>query len=294
MQDLLATIQQWHIHPVVDHFTVAIFILAVVTDLIASLFSTRLWLRYAALALMIVAAGAAWGSSLTGGWEADKVRKAVEAAGGPAFAILKRHAELGDDIIPWVITALAVWRIGVQTLGFIASSRPLYLLVALAALVLVSYQGYLGGELVYDYGVGTAIFTSGAQAAPTPAPAETPSGPATPIPTVYVPAASATPSAGGAAAKPSATPVEGGAAGGAGGATVTPSGAGAAAPPTPAGGAEPSPSAAAPSSSPAPSVSSTPAPSASKTDELKASSAPPSAPGTTIRPPDPHPAATSL
>jgi uncharacterized membrane protein len=274
MQSLLATIQQWHIHPVVDHFTVAILILAVVTDLVASLFSTRLWLRYAALALIIVAAGAAWGSSVTGGWEADKVWKAVKASGGPAFSTLQRHAWLGDDILPWVVTGLAVWRIGVQALGFIASSRPLYLLVAIAALALVSYQGYLGGELVYDYGVGTAIFAGGAQASP--AATQTPSGPPTAIPTVYVPAASATPVAGGGAggATTGATPTETGAAGGAGG-TATPSS-----------------TAAAPSASPV--LNGTPAPSASKGDELKPSSAPPTAPGTMIRPPDPHPGATSL
>ncbi|HZO82262.1 MAG TPA: DUF2231 domain-containing protein [Candidatus Binataceae bacterium] len=280
MQSLLATIQQWHIHPVIDHFTVAIFVLAVVADLVASLFSNRLWLRYAALALMIVAAGAAWGSSVTGGWEADKVWKAVKAADGPAFDVLKRHAWLGDDIIPWVITALAVWRIGVQVLGFIASSRPLYLIVSVAALILVSYQGYLGGALVYDYGVGTATFAGASQ--PTPAASETPSGPATPIPTVYVPAAGATPAAGASATAPAATPAESGSAG-----AATPS----ASPSTPAA-ALPS---AAPSPAAAPSASATAGGSTSKADDLKASStAPGAAPGTTIRPPDPHPGATSL
>ncbi len=284
MQSLLATIQQWHIHPVIDHFTVAIFVLAVITDLVASLFSSRPWLRYAALALTIVAAGAAWGSSVSGGWEADKVWKAVKAGGGPAFAVLQRHAELGDDILPWVITALAVWRIGVQALGFIASSRPLYLLVAIAALVLVSYQGYLGGELVYDYGVGTAAFGGGTQA-PAPAATETPSGPATPIPTVFVPAAAATPSAPAAPAPSASTPPSAG--GGSAGTSSTPS-----APPA---AAEPSAPAAPPSPAAAPGAAATAGGSASsKADDLKASSAAPGAPGTTIRPPDPHTGATSL
>ena len=84
MQGLLETIQKWHIHPAVDHFTVAILIVAVLADLFASMFSTRLWLRYTALALMIVGTAAAWGSNLTGGWEADRVWEAVKAAGGPA------------------------------------------------------------------------------------------------------------------------------------------------------------------------------------------------------------------
>lgn len=269
MQGILATIQQWHIHPFVDHFTVAILILAVVTDLLASLFSTRLWLRYAALAMIIVAAGAAWGSSVTGGWEADKVWKAVKANGGPAFAILQRHAELGEDILPWAVLVLAVWRIGIQFLGFMAGSRALYLLLAVLALIAVSYQGYLGGEMVYDYGVGTALFPAGTPS-PSPAAVETPSGPVTPIPTVFVPTASATPEAGGGAATAGAT------------ATTAP-----AAAPT-------ATQSATPSASPQPSATATPASSASGADDLKTSNAPPASPGTTIRPPDPHPAATSL
>ena len=62
MQDFLETIQTWHIHPAIDHFTVAILIVAVLADLFASMFSTRWWLRYAALALIIVGTAAAWGS----------------------------------------------------------------------------------------------------------------------------------------------------------------------------------------------------------------------------------------
>jgi len=191
MQGLLETIQKWHVHPAVDHFTVAILILAVLADLFASLFSTRLWLRYAALALIIVGTAAAWGSNVTGGWEADRVWQAVKDAGGPAYDTLHRHAQLGD-YLPWVFLVLAVWRIGVQLFGFMAGTRGIYLLVAILAAVAIAYQGYLGGKLVYDYGIGTAIYGAGTPAA---APQSAATGPATPIPTVYVPAAAATPEA---------------------------------------------------------------------------------------------------
>lgn len=291
MQSLLATIQQWHFHPLIDHFMVAIFVLAVITDFVASLFSTRQWLRYSALSLMILAALFTWGSSVTGEWAGHQVFKAVKTAGGPAVTILQRHAWIGEDILTWLISLLAIWRIGIQLLNFIARSRPFYLLIAVATVALVSYEGYLGGQLVYDYGVGTAIY--GAQApAPSPAAVETPSGPATPMPTVYVPAATATPSASGTAgpsgapeATPSQSPSAEGAAG-TPGAAVTPSGSGAH-----------STAHATPNASPAPSASATAAPSASNANELKAASAPSSAPstaGTAIRPPDPHPDATNL
>jgi uncharacterized membrane protein len=235
MQGLLETIQKWHIHPVADHFTVAILILAILTDLFATMFSTRLWLRYAALALMIVGTAAAWASNVTGGWEADRVWKTVQAAGGPAYDTLHRHAQFGDWL-PWVFLVLAVWRLGIQLFGFMAGMRGLYLLFAILAAIAISYQAYLGGELVYDYGIGTSLYNA-APSSPIPQPEAT--GPATPIPTVYVPTATVTPEAAAPTPAPSASAT----------ASVMPSVA--AAPATPA--AAPSP--AAPSASPTPASS---------------------------------------
>lgn len=236
MQGLLDTIKLWHIHPAVDHFTVALLIVAVLADLFASLFSTRWWLRYAALALMIAGTAAAWGSQLTGGWEAHRVWDAVKATGGPGLATLQRHAWLGDWL-PWIFLVLAVWRLGIQLFGFMAGMRGLYLIFAILAALAISYQGYLGGKLVYDYGIGTALYNT-ASSSPQPQPEAT--GPATPIPTVYVPAASATPEAAVPTAAGTASPMPSAAVTPA--ATETP-----AAPPS----AEPSP-AAEPSASPSP------------------------------------------
>jgi uncharacterized membrane protein len=287
MQGVIVTLQQWHLHPIIDHFTVAIFVLAVITDLVASVFSTRQWLRYSALSLVILAALLTWGSNVTGQWAERQVMTAVKAAGGPALASLNRHAWLGEDILPWLISVLAIWRIGIQLLNFIARSRPFYLLIAIAAMALISYEGYIGGELVYDYGVGTAIYSS--RVTPSPAAVATPSGPPTPMPTVYVPTATATPSASGTAtpssapsAAPSPLPAVKGMAG-ASAATATPSGA-----------AESPSMAATPSASPAPSTSATTAPSATNGEEPKAESAPSSIPSTAIRPPAPRAGATSL
>jgi uncharacterized membrane protein len=236
MQGLLDTIKLWHIHPAVDHFTVALLIVAVLADLFASLFSTRWWLRYAALALMIAGTAAAWGSQFTGGWEAHRVWDAVKATGGPGLATLQRHAWLGDWL-PWIFLVLAVWRLGIQLFGFMAGMRGLYLIFAILAALAISYQGYLGGKLVYDYGIGTALYNT---ASSSPAPQSEATGPATPIPTVYVPAASATPEAAVPTAAETASPMPSAAVTPA--ATETP-----AAPPS----AEPSP-AAEPSASPSP------------------------------------------
>ncbi len=209
MQALIDTIKAMQPHPFVDHFTVALIVIGVLTDLVASLIPSRLWIRYMALSLMILGAGAAACSNLTGGWEAHRVRPFLQ---GPALEVLHTHAELGD-ILPWVFGGLAVWRLGVEFIGFLHGSRPLYLIAAVLGLIAIIYQGYKGGELVYDYGVGTMLMpTPGAssspgEAMPTPeAPPPTPTvAPATPTPTVAPATPTLAPTVSAATATPLAT-----------------------------------------------------------------------------------------
>src|SRR5271168_519517 len=153
MQALIDTLKAWQLHPVVDHFTVALIIVAVLADLAASLLSSRVWLRYMALTLLLLGTAAAFGSQFTGGWEAERVWDSVT---GPGKAVLERHAWWGH-YLPYAFAVLALWRIVVQFFGFGARTRPLYLIVALVAAATILYQGLLGGDLVYDYGVGTAL-----------------------------------------------------------------------------------------------------------------------------------------
>jgi uncharacterized membrane protein len=190
MQAFVETLKAWQLHPAVDHFTVALIIVGILVDLVASLFPLRIWIRTTALTLLVLGTAAAWGSELTGGWEAGRVWDDVT---GPALEVLKRHAWLGDRL-PWVFLALALWRFGIQFAGFLARSRPIYLIIAVTAAGAIMYQGHLGGKLVFDYGVGTALMmptgspAESAQPEPTATPAE-----ASPIPTVFNPNPSPTP-----------------------------------------------------------------------------------------------------
>jgi uncharacterized membrane protein len=210
MEAILNFLQRMDLHPVADHFTISLLVIAVIIDLVASLAPARAWLRYMALTLMILGAIAAGASYATGDMEADRVWKAL---GNEAKGILHWHAELGEYLaVAFVV--LAVWRILVEGIGFFAGSRPVYLLVAIAAAGFLLYQGYLGGELVYDYGVGTALLTAppSPTAVPTPASNEalptvtvpTTAPTAMPLPTVALPAATPTPQA----APSVVTPVE--------------------------------------------------------------------------------------
>jgi uncharacterized membrane protein len=180
MQGVVELLKGWQVHPVVDHFTVSLILVGVLIDLIASLAPSRPWLRSMATTLMVLGAAAAVASKFTGGWEAERV---WDNLSGPAKELLKKHAWWGDKL-PWVFGGLAVWRLGIQFIGFFARTRVIYLLFAIAAAGAILYQGDLGGDLVYDYGVGTALMN---QQAPSPeASTAVPEAPA-PIPTVYVP-----------------------------------------------------------------------------------------------------------
>ncbi|HUN56647.1 MAG TPA: DUF2231 domain-containing protein [Candidatus Binataceae bacterium] len=208
MQALIDTLKAWQLHPFVDHFTVSLIIVAVLVDIAASILSSRMWLRYMALTLLVLGTLAAFGSHFTGGWEADRVWDSVT---GPGKDLLRRHAWWGDRL-PYVFAVLALWRILLQFVGFVARSRPIYLIVAIIAAGLILYQGFLGGDLVYDYGVGTALMQT---AAPIASPSVVPAAPplsASPMPTVFVatptPAASPTPAPAASPASATSGPTE--------------------------------------------------------------------------------------
>jgi uncharacterized membrane protein len=187
MDSVVKFLQPWQLHPVVDHFTIGLLIVAVLIDLVASAAPTRIWLRYTALLLLILGALAAAASYFTGDMEADRIWNAL---GPPAKDVLKTHAELGE-YLAITFGILAVWRILIQGFGFMAGSRAIYLIVAVVAIVTLGYSGHLGGVLVYDYGAGTALMA----AAPVPSQSASPSpapGSSEAIPMVSVPTPLAT------------------------------------------------------------------------------------------------------
>lgn len=199
MEAVLKLIQGWDLHPVVDHFTIGILIVAVAADLVGNLLISRAWIRYMAVTLMVLGALAAGASFGTGILEAKRVWPHI---GPGAKQVLHLHAELGK-YLAIVFGILALWRLLIQALAFVARTRAVYLVVAVLSCVALFYQGSLGGELVYQYGVGTALMSAAAPSAQaSPTAKATPEVPAGPLPTVSVPtpATKATPTATAAAA----------------------------------------------------------------------------------------------
>ena len=178
-------LQGLQLHPVADHFTVALLTVAILIDLVASLFPARGWLRSAALTLTILGALACVASFSTGDMEADRIWKMMsqDAQGYFKGSVgFLGHGKLGYYLM-FVFGALAIWRILQSMLGFMAGTRGFYLLVAVISLGFLLYQGHTGGELVYVYGVGTGPMAAGAS----PAATSTPEVQPTPIPMVFVP-----------------------------------------------------------------------------------------------------------
>lgn len=208
MQGVVNFLHNAGLHPVVDHFTVSLIIVGILADLIASLLPSRLWIRSMATTLMVLGAIAAVASKFTGGWAAHIVIN--HGLSGPARDLLHRHAVVGD-YLAWTFVVLAIWRLGLHFISFFWRTRSIYLVVIVLAGAAILYQGDLGGDLVYDYGVGTApMLQPVATLAPTPAPKASALPEPTAIPTVYVPpsppaAMSATPLASSTPSTPAAT-----------------------------------------------------------------------------------------
>lgn len=202
MEALQSLLKSTQLHPVADHFTIALLIVGVLTDLVASLLPTREWLRRMALTLMILGAVSATASYFTGDAEADRIWDAMSQPAKDFFAHKGTvthffgHGMLGMELM-YFFGVLALWRIGIEAFNFMAGTRSIYLGLAVIATALLIYQAKTGGELVYHYGVGTGPMAVGAtplpSASPTAAPIPPPSISRAPTPAAALPTPAPTP-----------------------------------------------------------------------------------------------------
>jgi len=181
MEALENFLTRLQLHPVADHFTIAILTVAILSDLAARFAPQRLWIRKMALTLTIIGAAAAAASFLTGEAETDRVwdllSPATKAFFDPKGPITKYfgHGALGYELMI-AFGVLAFWRILIGAFSFMENTHSIYLLAGLIALGLLFYQGKTGGELVYKYQVGTGSMESGTVTAGVAAPTAIPSG----------------------------------------------------------------------------------------------------------------------
>lgn len=146
------------IHPILVHFPIALLALSVAADLagffsnIDSLRSTGWWSL----------AGAALGgvaTVLAGVFDMRRADLSEEI-----HERVHRHMKVGFALLA-VLIALTLWRWTIFIQPGLAVTA-IYLDCAILAMVLAGFQGWLGGELVYTYGVSVnrAGPTTGAKA----------------------------------------------------------------------------------------------------------------------------------
>jgi uncharacterized membrane protein len=166
-------VSTYHLHPIVDHFTIALLTFGIAAELLAAaaILLSRgragfgsVWgekLRSTSLLLMIGGAVAAVLSYFTGDAEADLLWDTMSPAAQQILASSNgardylSHALLGQYLM-YAFLILAVWRVMLELSSRLERTRIAFLVVAIVAAGALLYQGKTGGELVYEHGVGAS------------------------------------------------------------------------------------------------------------------------------------------
>jgi uncharacterized membrane protein len=138
------------LHPAIVHFPIALSLVALLFELLARHPKGRS-LEGAAGFLFVLAALGAVAAVLSG--QAARDEAVVPQAVVP---LINRHEEVGE-LAMWVLLAVVAVRLLLAWRGWFRGVVPwVFLLAAAAAAGAVGYNGYLGGKMVFDHGLGTA------------------------------------------------------------------------------------------------------------------------------------------
>jgi uncharacterized membrane protein len=173
-------VSEYHLHPIVDHFTIALLAVGVAAELLAaaailisrggtgwlSVWSQKL--RSTSLMLMTGGAIAAVLSYFPGDSEADRLWDSMSPAAQHILLSTDEagqylsHAVLGQYLM-YAFLILAAWRVLIEFSPRLTRWRIAFLITAGVAVGALLYQGKTGGELVYDHGVGMTRASASSQ-----------------------------------------------------------------------------------------------------------------------------------
>jgi uncharacterized membrane protein len=166
-------IAKYHLHPIFDHFTIALLAMGILADLVGylvdSLFgdasprAAGLAGRLCATAPVLLIPGAIFAilSRFTGESEAERVWDTISPAAqqillsDTGLRWFLSHAVLGTYLM-YAFSALATWRLMVEIWPRLRNAQLVYFAVTIIAFCALLYQGTTGGELVYNHGAGTS------------------------------------------------------------------------------------------------------------------------------------------
>jgi uncharacterized membrane protein len=175
-------VSTYHLHPIVDHFTIALLAVGIAAEILAAAaipfvrdpngFASAWSQKLRATSLLLMIGGAAAGvlSYFTGDAEADRLWDTMSPA---AQQILSSstgardylsHAILGQYLM-YAFLILAGWRLMLELSRKFERTRIAFLMIAVVAAGALLYQGKTGGELVYQHGVGVSRVTALGQSA---------------------------------------------------------------------------------------------------------------------------------
>jgi uncharacterized membrane protein len=166
-------VSTYHLHPIADHFTIALLAFGIVAEMAAAAAAILLShegpgappigqrLRSTSLLLMVGGAAAAVLSYFTGDVEAERLWDTMTPAAQQILAPSNGasgylfHAVLGQYLM-YAFLILAAWRVMLELSTRLARTRPVFVVLAVLAAGALLYQGKTGGELVFEHGVGVA------------------------------------------------------------------------------------------------------------------------------------------
>ncbi len=144
------------LHPQIVHFPIALFFVYVLLEIIGAVSKKEFFSRAAHLILFLGVLGA-FAAVLTGNSAEDAARELSKEGASIPFKAIEEHSDYANFII-WFFAGLLVLRTYfVLKKKFTGAIKYLFAVLAIAGAFFVYRTGYLGGRLVYKYGVGTDL-----------------------------------------------------------------------------------------------------------------------------------------
>lgn len=137
-----------NLHPILVHFTIGLFVIAVIFDILAY-FTGRKSLEQAGWWNLVCAAAFSIATVVTGLSAGNSVLHAEQAQ-----EFIKLHKTLGL-VTMGIIVLLTIWR-SLSRTELPKRFRVIYLSLGIAGLGTILTGGYFGGEMVYRFGVNVA------------------------------------------------------------------------------------------------------------------------------------------